>query len=1097
MADEQQQQFEAMLIAFTEMDNVVRKQAEEAYNQALSDPIWVIQALVQVGCHSANTAAANVAFVMLRKLLMRKSDAFDQCPPDVQAHVKQSLVQFFGTTEDKLIRRACASCISNLAVKLSSDGNNAWPELWELLMNALQDESMSPELRAACCLIFSQTASFLLTNYLRGHLMAIIGALEGCLMSGHSGLAQEAAEAVVEVARSCDPADIQAVARSTLIPTLVEATGQYTLTNDSDTAEALAGAIAAIADTRPDIITPHLSNVLNAMMTIARNPQLDKDLRHTAIDTILTYAEKDGKTFRKNRTFSTEFFELMVQYTSRPEMEDDWATTYDASDEADGSDFEAGASAMDRICVVLRGKQVQDMATEHIMANIDSNAWEMRSAALTILTYVAEGCKKQFIKFLDMIVDRLIMPKVNDPHPMVRFCAMQCIAQMATDFSPRFQESYAHKVLPALCGLLSDDVPRLRAMAAATIDQFFEQLEEDEDEEDLDEEELAARVTEYKKMTPYMAHVIQALVPALQNAQYNFQRLHVLTAMATCIQVAGKLYTPFVNILVPVFQSVLAMPEEAPNNDILQQIRKMKCIAIECTTLLASNVGAQEFAAYAHDVCNYLLSIIHDGLDNDDIRLRYVLRGWTCMVECLKSEVLPYLDNVMPQLLQVANIECDAEVVEADAGDIEEQKNSKVQIVRIQDPKEGTKTVRLNTSLIDDKDLAITIIMCIVKELKGHMLPYLQPIMDTAMKLLGFNANPDIRETAAVTLGALASVLEQADAARSGEYVAHILPTLLEALENEPELDVCQQMIETLGIVVTKAPHGALNDYETLQKTATILHEIFEESLERLEQFLKKHVEEARNAGDSEEEETKDALNELASDEDFLLTEVAETVGKLVKTTPLFIESFNAKFLPMVSRLLDNRMPGTYHRLGLCLLCDLVEHAPQEAVPHLANIAQAMLTFSASGESEVVQSAMYGGGITCELIAQVVPQPNEDSQAFAREMCQAAVRFLLTPDSTTEEGFSVSANAVSAILRIIEAFPEAVDVMASMRAVASHLPVKDDKDEEIRICDRLVRWASDPSNPVMSDTALRQQIIYNLKRGKYMSPEAREALSHM
>jgi len=1088
----QQAEFEQMLIALTGNDNALRKQAEDAYNQALNDPVWVVQALVEVGCNSANSAASNVAFVMLRKLLVRKNDAFDRCDENVQNHVKQSLINFFGSTETKLLRRACASCISNLAVKLSSDGKNAWPELWELLMNAMQSNDTAPELRASCCLIFGQVASFLAGAYLRPHLGTILGALSSCLMVGHGDLAKEAAEALVELVKMADRQDVPAIANSSVVPTLIEAGGNYVLADDSDTAEALFGAVAAISESRPDIVKPHLATVFNAMMTAARNPNLDKDVRHTAIDTILTYGEADPKTFRKDKDFASQFFELMVQYASRPELEDDWATTYDSSDQADGTDFEAGASAMDRVCVILKGKQVQDMATGHIMSRINAADWESRAAALTILTYVAEGCHKQFVKHLDMIVDDLILPKMKDDHPMVRYCAMQSIAQMSTDFKPMFQESYAAKVLPALCETLNDSVPRLVAMAAATLDQFFEELDED-DEDEFTEAEWESRVSDYKSMQPYMNPVAQAIIPALANAQYNFQKQAILTCLATLTQVAGKLFTPFVDQFVPLYQQVLAMPENADSQEELQRIRKMKCGAIECTTLLASQVGADAFRAYAHDVCNYLLSVLSEGLDNDDVRLRYILRGWTCMVECLKAEVLPYLDNVIPQLLNVANLECDAVVTDAEVGDDEEQqKDGRIQIVRIQDKDEGTKTVKLHTSLIEDKDLAITIIMCIVQELKGHMAPYMNPITETAMKLLEFLAYPDIRDTAAETLGYMAVTVKEADPANSTAYLQHVMPSLLKALEEEPEVSVARQMIEAVGKIADNAPAGSLTG-DSVTNVGRILHEVFEESLERLEEFI---TERAKHQGGSDDEDAEN-LEHAAKSEDFLLTEVAETVGKLVKTTPEFVPLFTNEFLPFVSRLLDQSKPGTYHRLGVCILCDFVEHGQEAAVPHLGVIADAMVTFCQSSESEVVQAAMFGGGITAELVARAVPQPNEQSQAFARTMCEHCVRFLLTPSSREDEGLSVAANAVSSALRIIEAFPNAIDIAATMRAVVSHLPVQDDKDEEIRINDRLVRWALDSSNPIMSDPNMRQQLLFAVKRSKYMSDWARENLQNM
>ena len=132
-----------------------------------------------------------------------------------------------------------------------------------------------------------------------------------------------------------------------------------------------------------------------------------------------------------------------------------------------------------------------------------------------------------------------------------------------------------------------------------------------------------------------------------------------------------------------------------------------------CTTLLACGVGKAHFAAYAHPVCEYLNSVLAGGLPNDDPRLRYILRGWTCMVECLKEDVLPYLPSVLPPLLAVANMDCDLEIVSNEVGDDDDHQEEEegVEHVRLALKGLGEQTVKIKTSLIEDKELATTIIV--------------------------------------------------------------------------------------------------------------------------------------------------------------------------------------------------------------------------------------------------------------------------------------------------------------------------------------------------------------------------------------------------
>lgn len=67
------------------------------------------------------------------------------------------------------------------------------------------------------------------------------------------------------------------------------------------------------------------------------------------------------------------------------------------------------------------------------------------------------------IKNLEQVVS-MVLKSFQDPHPRVRWAAINAIGQLSTDLGPELQEQYHHLVLPALASTMDDfQNPRLQA----------------------------------------------------------------------------------------------------------------------------------------------------------------------------------------------------------------------------------------------------------------------------------------------------------------------------------------------------------------------------------------------------------------------------------------------------------------------------------------------------------------------------------------------------------------------------------------------------------------------------------------------------------
>lgn len=1084
-----QAEFEQMLLAMSSPDNELRKHAESVYNQTKSSNIhWLMTALVEVACGTSctNEATKNLALVMLRKIFVNKDDSlhFGGLPPDQQAHIKASLLNFFGSTSVPILQKAASACISALAVLLSSASRNAWSELWPALLGAMTNVAAAPEIRGACCDIFSYVAPSLASNYFKSTLNDIANSLSVCLSPQSPPLLlQKATETVGAFTLMLE--DKQLVTFKRLVPDMLRAVA-HTAAHKADVCVEICSALVGMMENNSALFSGNVADVLQGFMAVASNPAVDGDARRICVEALLTYVSAEPKACRKTKDFVRSFFTLLFQYLMNPVVESNWADTYESSNEAqDSTDFDVGSTGLDRLCVSVGGKAVQGIATELIMANLGAAAWQQRQAALTALTYIVEGCRKEFEDRLASILSNLVIPRLGDEHPMVRYCALQCIAQCATDFAPNFQIDYAGQLLPIMVGMIKDPIPRIQALAGGTINNFYDEV--DEDPEDCEEDE---RETTF--LDPYYEPVAQSLLEAITASRLLFVKHEMLGALSSVLQVGKARLSRFTDEMVPLFQSLLALPDGVGEE--ARDIRNLKCRAIECTTLLACGVGKARFAQYSHGVCQYLISVLKTGLTNDDPRLRYVLRGWTCMVECLNTEIVGYMPDVMPSLLAVANMDCDVELKDLEVGDNNKADDEDgVETVRVVKDGEGEKRMRIHTSLIEDKSLAITIIMTITDYLKGAMGPYLKQITDCAVDLLDFVAYAEIRETAAQTLGFIAKAYAEAAPDQSAGFVNHVVPQMFVAAREEPETSTSAEMFKSIMTVLDTAPVGALAG-TYVNEGSEALQEAFKNAVEGIQELSA-----AKGTLEEGDELEAEDLEMDENDQHDVLAAVLDVVGILLKKCPTFAPLFHDTYLPIVQSLLSGT-DANAQRLGIATLCDFVEHGQSTAVPHLAAVAQTFLQTAhrKDCDKETLQSAYYGLGLTTVSLAHNVPQPHAESLQFVRLAAEAIHNYLVAPTTKGKALFSVIANAAASGIRIIEQFGNHLSadvVVGVMGAVVPHLPLKGDKTEAQFVHDTLVRWATIPHHPVMSKPEWRTAILHAVASSKSVGAEAKATLA--
>ena len=536
----------------------------------------------------------------------------------------------------------------------------------------------------------------------------------------------------------------------------------------------------------------------------------------------------------------------------------------------------------------------------------------------------------------------------------------------------------------------------------------------------------------------------------------------VLVALSSVVQLAESRILPFMKDIVSCCDYYLNYPGNTLESALI------RCRAIECTTLTASYVKKENFGPYARDICNYLLVCLKSNMPHGDKRVQYILRGWTCMVGCLGPDVLEFLGEVMSPLMNVAHSKCDAERVEKDIGE-EFEDTDEIKYVRVCQPGQGEYVLRTNKCLIEDKDLAATILLRFTEELKGHMYPYMHDLTSLGIELLQFQALSETRETGAELLRSVLRVVQDREPANVDNYIRHVVPKIFEAVDDEAEAESVQVMLGALAGILTKASPGCLPS-DLNEEAARMMFEIYQLSIENINELQLKRTQEG------DEDELEDLENEESEEAD-LLQDCATVIGQLLRIVPGFVDLFEQRFLPMITSLLDPSLCATQYQVAGHFLSEFVEHSGPAVAKHLSNAFDTFFRFSDHEDSDVAKTGMKGLAYSIEALSHL-PR-DEQAKKYVDKSYDLCGRYLSNQQNATdEEWLGVTCNVCSLALRLIKHFVDVIDSKKIFELVMNYIPTQGNEIETTRINDLLVQWLQDSNHHLVGNgSPYRQRVM--------------------
>jgi len=389
--------------------------------------------------------------------------------------------------------------------------------------------------------------------------------------------------------------------------------------------------------------------------------------------------------------------------------------------------------------------------------------------------------------------------------------------------------------------------------------------------------------------------------------------------------------------------------------------------------------------------------------DADDPQSQYLLHCWGRMCRVLGQDFVPYLPSVMPPLMELASAKADIQLLDDDEAIQNYESEEGWELV----PLKG-KVIGIKTSILEDKHMAIELIVIYAQQLEAAFEPYVREIMqNVALPGLAFFFHDPVRVASAKSVPMLLNSYKKAHGERSpqmAELWQLTLDKVLEVLTPELAIDTLAEMYQCFYESVEVLGKDSLSGTHM----ATFI-EAAKGTLEEYQIRVRKRLEDKQETEDGEEE-TEDTLFAIEDDQT-LLSDMNKAFHTIFKNQGRSFLPAWARLLPFYDAFITDQ-DSTQRQWALCIMDDVLEFCGEQSWNYQDHICQPLIDGMRDEIPANRQAACYGVGIAAqkggpawsEFVAKCLPAlfavcqiPNgrEDDHVFATENACASIAKIL------------------------------------------------------------------------------------------------------
>lgn len=1004
--------FNEILVNLMRPENEFRSKAEKVYETIPAKD--KVQFLFMTICEDTQSEEIrHFAAILMRRALFT---SYEEITKSVDATFMEQLKTHVLVLIQKdnitlrLRKKICdiASEISKNCI--DNDGNNQWPDLLNFMFNGANSPNL--ELRE-CSLFLFNSLPTIFGNDQNKYLDYIKKMLLKCLCEESNEsvkLAALKATASFILINNEDNAIIRLFTEN-ILPMLK-------IMNDlieKEEEEPLLSFIE-LAEKCPQILRSNFNSLMEICMKTIGNSESPDKLKFSALEIIVSYAENAPPTVRKRgAAYLNPLITQLLLMMTDIEEEPNWSFNEAEDDDQDSdSNNIVGETSLDRLACAIGGKTVFPIAIQIISQMLQNPDWKQRYAALMAISALGEGCHKQMLPMLERIVN-VILPFTGDPHPRVRYAVCNALGQMASDFSPNFEELFHDKFIPSLLMLLDDNQnPRVQAHAAAAFVNFFEEANQ-------------------KIIINYADNIVQKFEEVLKSKMEELMKKgtklvleQIVVSIASLADVIQEIFINYYDRFMPCLKFII-------ENANVKELRLLRGKSIECASLIGLAVGSDKFCNDAGQIMNLLLQTQTGEvvLDDDDPQLSYMITSWVRICKLLGAKFEPYLPMVMPQVMKTASLSVEMAIL--DQEEIKNyEENSDWQCFSLSDQNFGIKVAGL-----DDKATACEMLVCYARELKHGFINYVEEATKILVPLLKFYFHEGVRLAAAQSPPFLLDCAKFRGDAYVLEIWNFIIPTLLSSIENESDKSVLSEMLISFAECITTLGMQSLNE-ANMQELMRVIDVHFNEHFERFNER------QAKRTDEDYDDDVEETLNDEDDDDVYILSKIVDILHSLfVSYNDKFLPFFNTIFKHIIN-LASPERPVSDQQWALCVMDDLIEFCGLKCIEYKDIFIPLFTNNLKSPHAELRQASAYGFGVLAK-------HGGDSFASILAENIPNMVAIIQDSNSRLAENVNATENAISAITKIIQFNNTMIDVDSLLSCWLSWLPIWEDEEEVIYV----------------------------------------------
>ena len=480
--------------------------------------------------------------------------------------------------------------------------------------------------------------------------------------------------------------------------------------------------VVTIAEAAPSFLAEPMPGILERLVSIVSAQGMDAAVHNQAIECLLSVVEGDPDSLVECEflgAFLQATLPLLVKPLLKVDRTEQWVEEDD--DDLEPSDVDVALEALDRVACALGPDPLVSVALP-LMSQLcgDAADWRARFAAVQMLAEIAEGVA-EFLEdnaaVVQQLLQGLVMPGLQHPHPRVRHAAAKCIARLATHLPPQFQAATGDVLVPGLQPLLTDPVAKVATEACLATARFFAGAPSD----------CAAR---HAHSTGAAAlGVLAGAGPAALHA-------NAWTALCAVAQTAQEACAPFYEATMR--QATQALSTAQPRDRGWQTVRAR---AMLCAAHMGAAVGKARFLSDGAALMT-LLQGLRPQLQDGDPQLPSLSRAQARIAEVLGADFAPFAASVIPPLLDsIADV---ARGVATGAAPGLDGAQVAVFAVKGQD----TQHVHIHTEFLNEKSEACLTLSAYLTGVGPVLRPFLPRAAEITVPLIHFRYHAALRRSA-------------------------------------------------------------------------------------------------------------------------------------------------------------------------------------------------------------------------------------------------------------------------------------------------------------------------------------------------------------